>query len=379
MDIKQLLLRIDWRTVLFFAFCIITIIQLYFYLYFFRRLAYFSETEKQQSQQHPVSVIVCARDEAPNLARNLPGLLAQTYPTTHEIIVVNHNSQDETRYLLEEFKKTFKDLHIVNLQQEAKGIPGKKYPLSMGIKESRHEIILLTDADCVPATEFWIHRMQDGFENGIEVVLGYGGYNKRPGFLNKLIRFETFHSAVQYLSFALAGRPYMGVGRNLSYKKDLFLKNKGFSSINHIPGGDDDLFINKVSNKNNTRVVIHPDAITLSEPKKKFGDWIRQKNRHFTTSKYYKSSHKFLLGLYSFSHFLFYPLFVLSLVFFDWRWTVPVFAVRFIAQAVIYNKSMKKLNEGDLFGWWIILDIWMFIYYLIFAPALWKRPKKSWN
>jgi hypothetical protein len=82
-----------------------------------------------------------------------------------------------------------------------------------------------------------------------EIVIGYGAYNKRPGLLNKIIRFETFHSALQYLSFALAGTPYMGVGRNLSYKKDVFLRNKGFSSINHIPGGDDDLFINKVANK----------------------------------------------------------------------------------------------------------------------------------
>lgn len=379
MDIKQLLLTIDWRAIIFFAFTAITIIQLFFYWFFFRRLGSFAVPEKSQSQQHPVSVIVCARDEAGNLARNLPGLLAQTYPSTHEIIVVNHNSQDETRYLLEEFQKTFKGLRIVNLQQEAKGIPGKKYPLSMGIKESKHEIILLTDADCVPASEFWITHMQNGFVNGTEIVLGYGAYNKRPGFLNKLIRFETFHSGLQYLSFAIAGMPYMGVGRNLSYKKDLFLRNKGFSSLNHTPGGDDDLFINKFATRHNTKVVLHPEAITLSEPKKNFGDWIRQKNRHFSTSKYYKASHKWLLGLYSVSHFLFYPLFILSLIFFDWRLTLPVFGLRFLSQAFIYNKAMKKLNEGDLFGWWIILDIWMFIYYLIFAPALWKRPKKTWN
>ena len=181
-----------------------------------------------------MSVIVCAKDEAANLAKNLPGLLVQSYPTTHEIIVVNHNSQDETKYLLEEFVKTFKSLHIVSLAQEAKGIPGKKYPLSMGIKEAKHEIVLLTDADCVPSSEFWMHKMQDGYDEQAEVVIGYGGYHKRPGTLNKIIRFETFHSALQYLSLALAGLPYMGVGRNLSYKKSLFFNNKGFSSMNHV-------------------------------------------------------------------------------------------------------------------------------------------------
>jgi hypothetical protein len=221
--------------------------------------------------------------------------------------------------------------------------------------------------------------MQDGYENGVEIVLGYGAYYKKAGLLNKLIRFETFHSALQYLSFALAGLPYMGVGRNLSYKKSLFLKNKGFSSINHLPGGDDDLFINKVANKYNTSVVIDPEAFTLSEPKTNFTNWIIQKNRHFTTAKYYKPIHKFLLGLYSVTQFLFYPLFILSLIFFDWRIALGVFALRFISQAIVFHKSMKKLDEKDLFPWWWLLDLWMFIYYLIFAPALWKKPQKSWN
>ncbi|MGZ5134916.1 MAG: glycosyltransferase family 2 protein, partial [Flavitalea sp.] len=260
-----------------------------------------------------------------------------------------------------------------------KGIPGKKYPLSMGIKEAKHEIVLLTDADCVPASEFWMHKMQDGYDEKVEVVIGYGAYNKRPGALNKIIRFETFHSGLQYLSFALCGLPYMGVGRNLSYKKSLFLNNKGFSSMNHVPGGDDDLFINLVANKRNTRVVIDHDAFTLSESKKTFGQWFRQKNRHFTTGKYYKPKHKFLLGLYSISQFLFYPLFIASIFFYDWRMVLGVFTLRLLSQAFIYYKAMKKLNESDLFRWWWLLDIWMFVYYCIFAPALWRTPQKTWN
>jgi cellulose synthase/poly-beta-1,6-N-acetylglucosamine synthase-like glycosyltransferase len=247
--------------------------QLLYYGWFFRRLAFFRPRPRDKSQQHPVSVIICARDEASKLVTHLPGSLVQAYPSTHEVIVVNHNSQDDTRFLLDEFKKTFKGLHIVNLEHEAIGIPGKKYPLSMGIKEAKYEIVLLTDADCVPASEFWMQKMQDGYDNGIEVVLGYSPYNKKPGFLNKIIRFDTFHTAMQYLSYALAGLPYMGVGRNLSYKKDLFFRNKGFSAINHLPGGDDDLFINKVANKDNTNIVLDPDTFTLSEPKNNFGEW----------------------------------------------------------------------------------------------------------
>jgi len=371
--------NVEWLQGLFYLFCLVTLIQLIFLWFVFSRLAFFKPKAKEQSQTHPVSVIVCARDDAGNLGRNLPGVLVQTYNTTHEVIVVNHNSQDETRFLLDEFKKTFKQLTAVNLEQEAKGIPGKKYPLSIGIKEAKHEVLLLTDADCVPASEFWMQKMQDGYDDDIEIILGYSGYHKKKGILNKIIRFETFHSGLQYLSYALSGMPYMGVGRNLSYKRDVFLRNKGFSSINHIPSGDDDLFINKVATAKNTRIVIDQDAVTLSEPKKTWGEWVRQKTRHFSTAKYYKPKHKFLLGLYTISQFLFYPLFISSFFFFDWKWVITVFALRFLSQAFIYYKCMQQLNEKDLWPFWWLMDIWMFLFYIIFAPSLWKRPRANWN
>jgi glycosyltransferase involved in cell wall biosynthesis len=367
-----------WLELFFIVFCLITLVQLFYYGWFFRRLAFYSPPSKEHSQQHPVSVIICARDEAARLVTHLPGSLVQRYPTTHEVIVVNHNSQDDTRFLLDEFKKTFKGLHIVNLEHDAIGIPGKKYPLSMGIKEARYEIVLLTDADCVPATEFWIQKMQDAYHPGVDVVLGYSPYKKESGVLNKLIRFDTFHTALQYFSYALAGVPYMGVGRNLSYKKEVFFRNKGFSAINHVTGGDDDLFINKVATKTNTAIVMDPDAYTLSEPKKSFGEWFRQKSRHYTTAKFYKPLHKFLLGLYSFSYLLFYPMFLASLIF-SWQTALIVFAVRFLVQAYVFYRSMRALGEDDLFPWWWLLDIWMFFYYIIFASTLWKKPRKDWK
>jgi glycosyltransferase involved in cell wall biosynthesis len=364
--------------IIFCVFAVATFVQLFYYSWFFSRLAFYKDKTRPKSQQHPVSVIICARDEDENLARNLPGALVQQYPSTYEVVVVNDNSLDDSKYILQELKKTFKELHIVELAQEAVHITGKKYPLSIGIRESKHEIILLTDADCVPASEHWIEKMQAAYQENIEIVLGYGAYHKKKGLLNKLIRFETFHTALQYLSYALAGTPYMGVGRNLSYKKGLFFKAKGFSSINHIPSGDDDLFINKSANKHNTAVVIDPEAITRSIPKTTWAGWLRQKSRHYTTAKYYKPKHKFLLGLYVTTQFAFYPLWVAALFLYDWRMSVALFALRLVWQAIILYKSMQKLGEKDLWPWFVIFDIWMFFYYLIFAPALWRKPKKQW-
>ena len=330
--------------------------------------------------EHPVSVVICARDEANNIVTNLPGVLVQQYSTTHEIVLVNDNSEDESKYLLEEFRKSFKNLNVVSLTQEAKMINGKKFPLSIGIKSAKYETLLLTDADCVPASEHWMRLMQDGYGENTEIVLGYGAYKKKPGILNKLIRFETFQTALQYLSYALAGLPYMGVGRNLSYKKDVFIRNKGFSSINQMPSGDDDLFINQVANSKNTAIVVDKDAHTLSEPKTTFNNWMNQKYRHYTTSKYYKAKHSILLGLYAISQFLIYPLLITALLLTkEYTLIASIWGTRFLIQGIVLRITMKKLNELDLWPWYLFFDLWSLFYYLFTLPSVWKAPNKNWS
>jgi glycosyltransferase involved in cell wall biosynthesis len=359
--------------------CIIGI-QLFYYTFFFLKLAIYKKPQKAVHVEHPISVVICARDEAENLVNNLPGVLVQDYSTTHEVVLVNDNSEDESKYLIEEFKKSFKNLNPVTLTQEAKMISGKKFPLSIGIKSAKNETLLLTDADCVPASEYWMQLMQDGYDDDIEIVLGYGAYRKKPGILNKLIRFETFQTALQYFSYALAGMPYMGVGRNLSYKKEVFLRNKGFSSINQIPSGDDDLFINQVATKKNTAIVIDPNAHTISEPKKTFNEWMNQKYRHYTTSKYYKKSHSFLLALYALSQFLVYPVLIAGLIISkEYILLISLWGVRAIVQGAILRSTMKKLNELDLWPWFLFFDFWSMFYYLFTLPSVWKAPQKNWN
>lgn len=367
-----------WQ-ILFYVFCGITLIQLFYYLFFFSRLAVYKPKPRSVSQTHPVSVIICARDEAANLAKNLPGALVQQYRTTHEVIVVDDNSFDDSKYLLEAYQKTYRQLHVVELKQEAKLIPGKKFPLSIGIKTAKHEIVLLTDADCVPASEFWIDKMQESFDEHTEIVLGYGAYHKKAGFLNKIIRWETFHTALQYFSYALARKPYMGVGRNLSYKKTIFYRHKGFSAHNNIPSGDDDLFINMAATKTNTKINIDKDAFTLSEPAKTWSAWIKQKNRHYSTGKFYRPLHKFLLGLYTLSHFLFYPFLIASIIMYNWQLALIVFGIRFLVQAIVLYPCMKKLNEQAMYPWFLFIDIGMFFYYLVFAASIFKKSKKAWK
>ena len=372
-------MQIPWREILFYSFFFVTIIQIFYYLFFFRRLAYFRPDSGTVRQQQPVSIIICAKNEAARLEANLPKVLQQNYIGAYEVIVVNHNSSDHTRQVLEEFSKTFKHLRALHITGESGEMPGKKYPLSTGIQAATHHVLLLTDADCVPASPAWLLKMQDVYSPGTEVVLGYGAYQKKRGLVNRLIRFDTFHTALQYLSYALAGIPYMGVGRNLSYTKTIFNTVNGFASINHTASGDDDLFISLTATGENTRIVIEKEAITLSQPEETFVAWARQKTRHFSTGKHYKPVHKLLLGLYSMSHFLFYPLFVSASFFYNWKLSLALYFTRFIIQAIVFYRSMKKLDESDLFPWWWLFDIWMFFYYFIFANTLWKKPRKTWK
>ena len=378
MDLPKLFF-LHWQLMLFILLCVAAFVQIFYYLFFFSRLAFYKSKPKSSSQTHAVSAIICARDEAENLAINLPGVLVQNYKTTHEVIVVNDNSFDESKYILEELKKEFRQMQVVELTQEAKMIPGKKFPLSIGIKTAKHEILLLTDADCVPASENWIDSMQNAYENDTEIVLGYGAYHKKKGMLNKLIRWETFHTALQYMSYAQAGIPYMGVGRNLSYKKAVFFRHKGFSAHNHLPGGDDDLFINAAATKINTKINIDPDSFTLSSPAATWQQWFNQKKRHYTTSKFYRPLHKFLLALYAIVNFVFYPLLILSALFYSWKLSLVIFGIKLIIQAIVNAKAMNKLGEKDLLPLLLFFDLWMFFYYLLFAPALLKKPKQHWK
>jgi glycosyltransferase involved in cell wall biosynthesis len=369
-----------WSGWLFVTFCAVISLQLFYYWFFFSRLAFYRRRQPPAvTQTHPVSIIVCARDESRNLLSNLPGILAQEYPYTHELVVVNDNSYDDSAHILEQFQKEFRHINIIELTDEVKSVPGKKFPLSLGIKAAKYELLLLTDADCVPASPHWIERMQQAFTGPVELVLGYGAYRKSNGLLNKIIRFETFHTALQYLSYALAGMPYMGVGRNLSYRKELFYRNKGFTAHNKIPGGDDDLFVNQNARKGNTAVVIDPDAFTYSTPKKTWGAWYRQKIRHQGTGRFYRPSHKIWLGLYAVTHLLVYPLFALTAALYDWRLALGVYGLRLVSQIIIWYGAMNRLQEKDLKPWFLFFDIWMNIYFIIFAPALWKKIKPGWS
>ena len=364
---------------IFYAFIVVVVIQVIFYIFLFGRFVFLKQ-EKKSRKNGAVSVIICAKNEAENLQNFLPSVINQNY-ASFEIVLINDASHDSTLEVMEQFASQHENIKIVNVKNTEAFWGNKKYALTLGIKASKNEFLLFTDADCKPVSKYWIRHMSSHFSKKKQLVLGYGGYSKiKNSLLNKLIRFETLVTAIQYFSFAKLGIPYMGVGRNLAYTKTEFFKANGF--VNHIKvrSGDDDLFVNQVANKKNTAICFLENGFTESIPKTTFKDWFKQKRRHVSTAKHYKLKHKSLLALIYSSQLLFWvfatTLFVTT---YNWQIVLALFLFRISIQYIIFKTPSKKLKETDLLVllpflevFLIITQLTIFINNLLSKPNYWK-------
>jgi poly-beta-1,6-N-acetyl-D-glucosamine synthase len=401
---------------IFYAFCAACVVQYGFWLFVFSRLAFYKEEnldflkpkfpnpnfpqvanfwnlplpniEPKDTPSvsdplnipKPVSVVICARNESANLTQHLPKILNQDYPN-FEVVVVNDASTDDTEGVLSNFQKTYTNLRVVNVVE--KTFAGKKGALAAGIEATKHDWLLLTDADCYPLSKNWISGMTSALiSKKIQIVFGYAPYERCDNsFLNKLIRFETLWTATQYLSFALAKQPYMGVGRNLLYEKKLYVQANGFASHADLASGDDDLFVNQVVTQINFSLFLHAETYMYSMPKTTWKGYFKQKTRHFSVGTRYLLIHKILLGLVSMSHFLiivtgFYLLYSnISTMF-----AATNVIARMCIVTFMYIKISRRLNEPFCASWFPILDVVYVLFFIIFAPSLILRTSSiNWS
>lgn len=348
--------------ILLIAFGFTAFVSITYYLLIFSRFSFHkAKPAKGYISEQPVSVVITARNEAHHLIKSLPQLLSQQY-INYEIVVVNDNSTDETEQIIRDFMTQYPNLKLVNLTSSVTNIQGKKFPLSIGIKSASNDIILVTDANCIPSSPYWIQNMARHFKNKTKIVLGYGGYEKKKGFLNLLIHFDTLHTALQYFSYALAKMPYMGVGRNLGYTKSLFYEKRGFASHNHLMYGDDDIFINRAATTTNCDIEYSSNAYTIARPQSRFMSWFAQKRQHTATRKYYKSKHKFLLITYGLFALLFYVAFGFAIAYCAstlllFIITGGIFVLKTGIQYLIFGKAAAKLDERAVIPHILLLDI----------------------
>ncbi|MFT5166111.1 MAG: biofilm PGA synthesis N-glycosyltransferase PgaC [Saprospiraceae bacterium] len=368
----------------FWIFITAFIIQMMYWLFLFSKLAFYKPAIKEKrapgKEDLAVSIVICARNEAKNLKKNLDRILNQNY-RSFEVIIVNDDSSDSTDNILLNYHIKYPILRNISLKDKPEG-SGKKFALAQGIEAAKYEILLLTDADCVPNSNNWIRDMVSHLDDQTDIVLGYGPHYKAKSILNKWIRYETLTTATHYFSFALAGMPYMGVGRNLMYRKKLFREVGGFTDHDHLLSGDDDLFINAAATAKNTRIALESESFMYSEGKQSWKDYYRQKTRHLTAGKHYHLKHQILLGLYTLSHFLYYfGAIVLLILNFSTIFAVVilVYLVRISVIILWYRATFKKLQDTSLIYWVPFFDFGLILYYLVFSPVLMTGNTNRWK
>ena len=360
---------VEW--ILLGALALLFVLQVYWYSRYLAAPARKMRKDKKNDQMvndqmvniPGVSVILCAHNESDNLSHYLQALLTQDYPT-YEVIVVDDGSEDNTREVVERYSTQDPRLHMTFIPSGARVGSTKKLALTLGAKAAQYEWLLLTDADCRPESNHWISAMMEQATK--DIVLGFSPYFYDKGHVNRLVRFDTLFNGLHYLGAALCGHPYMGVGRNLAYRKALFFESGGFTHLMNNRAGDDDLFVNHVSTKTNTTVALDRKTYVWSLAKTSLRTWLLQKRRHLSVSPAYRTATKFRLLFEPLTRGLFYAALILIFVFGRWaEWTnipamIPVlaaitlFLVRWILQTAVLNTSARRMGLHG-FSMWSVL------------------------
>ncbi len=329
-----------------------------------------------------VTVLICAHNEAENLRKNLPVILKQDYTDItgrrlFNVLVVDDGSDDGTAAMLAELTNQYEHLEVVRVID--KQSVGKKAALKEGVRRSVGKWLLLTDADCVPASEQWLALMVQPLSVGKEIVAGYGGYFKARGLLNAFIRWETLHTWLQYSSYIKMGRPYMAVGRNMACDSELLSWAMNEPLWESLPSGDDDLFIQIAGNKVNCAVVSDSRAFTFSLAKGTWKEWVAQKQRHLSTGKYYRVGTKVALGLYGASHAGMWVAFVLCL----FTFAAPAVIVSMVSRCLYvwlkWYLGARRVNEAGLVFLFPLFDFGWMMYNFAFLPYITWKNKTSWK
>ena len=361
--------------IIFYVFIGIVIIQLLYYVGIYGKFA-FAKPQTATPKRIPVSVIVCAKNEAEKVKQFIPLLAEQNYPD-YELVLIDDASSDETLDILEAFEKQYPHVKLVKVENNEAFWGNKKFALTLGIKAASKPYLLFTDADCYPVSKDWITQMSSQFTMSKTIVLGYGAYEKiKNSFLNKIIRFDGMLTATQHFSWAKAGHPYSGEGRNMGYKKEEFFKVNGYIDHMNIRTGEDALFINQAAGKKNTAICYIPESFTYCEPKKTYKDWFTNKRRQVFTTTFFKPFDKIQLRMFFLSQLLFVLLAILlGALQFNWMFLVPVIVFRYIVSWTVMGYSAARLREKDVVYWYPIIEIILIFTQLnVFFTNLFSKP-----
>ncbi|MCB0685208.1 MAG: glycosyltransferase [Saprospiraceae bacterium] len=321
----------------------------------------------------PISVVICARNEEDNLRKNLPRVLEQIYPE-FEVILVDHNSSDGTANFIHQLLKQYRHLHYIHFCDQA---TGKRNALIHGLKNCTYDHILLTDADCYPISQNWIMKMCAPFGNGVDIILGAAPLIGEKSMLSRFSQIEAAQIYLQYAAATFSHFSYMGVGRNMAYKKNRYLSfdQKAFKNL---IGGDDDLFVS--ANASLTISLVNDeDAMMYSTAQKSWSEYYKQKHRHVSVSWKYTWLQKIYLAVFSGSHWCLTLLWVISWYYQTYFWTISIL---FLLKTIISFFVLKRLARAFLSKCTLIELLITELIYLVHYPIigfyLLSKPPKRW-
>jgi glycosyltransferase involved in cell wall biosynthesis len=318
-------------------------------------------------------VIICAKNAEKTIKACIQSILDQDYPD-FEIIIAEDYSTDCTPQFLEHLQSQYSQLNSFRPSIDRLG---KKIALQEAIEKSAGEWILLTDADCLAPTNTWISTMLLSLRQETDVVLGYSSYLTQKGGLNAMIRYETIYIALQYFSAARFGMAYMGVGRNLAFKKSAFTENDPFLAASANFSGDDDVIVAALAKNDNVEIVLEAPAHTTSAPKTTISEYFQQKRRHLSPSIFYSPKHQIGLGLLGLSFLCFY-FFGILLMFSEIIVLVVVgYLIRLVLIVFTYRWATKILGNREIVFLIPLLDILLALFYA-FQLILLPFRKKNW-
>jgi len=362
------------------------LIQVYYILgYYAKPLRYQKKKIKENNfpsnAKPPVSIVICSQNESENLKRFLPSILEQDYPL-YEVIVVNDGSTDESAEVLGGLENQYKHLYRTYIPEGAKYLSRKKLAMTVGIKAAKYDYLLFTEPTCEPLGNDWLSSMSRNFSENKTVVLGFSPLSKSKGLKTKFAAYDNLINGLQYLSFALKGHPYRGVGRNMGYKKSHFFEQKGHAKFMHLHAGEDDLFINQIATAGNTAVEISKNSLTTMHPDD-FGMWKELRLCQSTTQRFYKRGPVAFWRFESYSRILFW----LSLIcMFIYGWShlvlpiaaVILFLIRFFTQMLVINKVGKILHVERFYSTLLLFDFFQPIFDLYITICRLTRGKKDY-
>jgi len=364
--------------IILILFLLCLIIQVLFHFLVFRGL-YVSKEKTTHSEEIPsVSVIIAARNESKNLPQLIKSLATQEHPQM-EVIIINDRSTDESDKVIKKAIEGQKHFQQININSLPDGWTGKKYALLKGIQDAKNEILLFTDADCIPKSSQWATLVAATFDTRIDIVLGFSPYENRATWLNQFIQFETLLTGLQYLGLANLGRPYMGVGRNWAIRKHAY-DLEYLKSISDIIGGDDDLMINHLATRTNTSIITAPSSQTISKPTESWNDFFKQKIRHLSVGSHYHQKDKTVLGLFTLA-FLFGWIFFFFLLVstINPYLILATFGLRSLSFYSIFARVGQKFDAPVRFWALLLLDLSYSIYYPVMGLRALSAKNIKWK